>query len=186
MNKFKLLLAICAMVALTHPVRAEVAVLDTNITEAEVIAAQKGWCDALIAIGAANAEGGQEKAKALAETVIDSAYGYSSGPVLFKPTLTVDPQTFRLTRAGALAYFVGGDPTFADDTGFALYGWTACEPRNAGIIIDGAMGLTMGNVAFTAADGAITTVDKTWGFRKMDDGSVRIVLHHSSLPFTPK
>jgi hypothetical protein len=29
-------------------------------------------------------------------------------------------------------------------------------------------------------------VDKTWGFRKGDDGKVRIVLHHSSLPYAAK
>jgi len=44
------------------------------------------------------------------------------GAVLFKPTLPVNPQTFRATRAGALAYFVGGDPSFPKDKGFALKG----------------------------------------------------------------
>ena len=39
-------------------------------------------------------------------------YGYQFGPVLFKPTLTAAPQTFRTTRDGALAYFVGGDPNY--------------------------------------------------------------------------
>ena len=42
-------------------------------------------------------------AKRLAETVLDTAYGYNMGPVLFKPTLTVAPQTFRTQRDGALA-----------------------------------------------------------------------------------
>lgn len=53
--------------------------------------------------------------KALAEKVIDAAYGYQLGAVLFKPTLTVNPQTFRTTREGALSYFVGGNPSFAQD-----------------------------------------------------------------------
>jgi hypothetical protein len=30
-----------------------------------------------------------------------------------------------------------------------------------------------------------TKVDKTWGFNKDDEGKLRIVLHHSSLPYTP-
>ena len=30
----------------------------------------------------------------------------------------------------------------------------------------------------------LTTVDKTWGFKKDDQGALRIVLHHSSLPFS--
>ena len=36
----------------------------------------------------------------------------------------------------------------------------------------------------TNAAGVVTTVDKTWGFKKDDQGALRIVLHHSSLPFS--
>jgi hypothetical protein len=35
--------------------------------------------------------------------------------VAFKPTLTQQPQTFRGTKAGALAYFVGGNATYPND-----------------------------------------------------------------------
>jgi hypothetical protein len=42
---------------------------------------------------------------------------------------------------------------------------------------------TMGNVIFTDAAGSVTSVDKTWTFIKENDGSVRIVLHHSSLNY---
>jgi hypothetical protein len=87
-------------------------VVNTNITEAEVLAAQQAWGDALVAISTTYEQNGQAAAKALAEKVIDQAYGYQMGTVLFKPTLTTAPQTFRTTRAGALAYFVGGDPAF--------------------------------------------------------------------------
>jgi hypothetical protein len=27
-------------------------------------------------------------------------------------------------------------------------------------------------------------VDKTWGYQKDDEGNVRIILHHSSLPYS--
>ena len=123
-------------------------------------------------------------AKALAEKVIDAAYGYQMGAVLFKPTLTVAPQTFRTTRAGALAYFVGGDPAFPKDTGFALKGWTKVEIKNFGIFIAGDSATTMGNVMITGKDGKVTTVDKSWKFVKDDAGKLRIVLHHSSLPYS--
>jgi hypothetical protein len=36
----------------------------------------------------------------------------------------------------------------------------------------------------TGKDGNATTVDKTWTFKKTDDGKLRIVLHHSSLPYS--
>ena len=158
-------------------------VYNANVTEAEVIAAQGAWCDALVAISREGATKGQAAARDLAGQVIDAAYGYNLGPVLFKPTLAEAPQTFRTTRAGALAYFVGGDPAFAKDTGFALKGWTACKAENAAIHINGDVATTMGNVMITGKDGKVTTVDKTWTFKKTDDGKLRIVLHHSSLPY---
>ena len=155
-----------------------------SISEAEVLAAQQGWCKALVEISATNAKSGQAAAKALAETVIDSGYAYQTGPVLFKPTLTVNPQTFRTEREGALAYFVGGDPAYPDDSGFALNDWTKCEIDNAAVFIVGDSATTMGKVHFTDGDGNVTTVDKSWQFVKDDAGQLRIVLHHSSLEFT--
>jgi hypothetical protein len=160
-----------------------VQVLNSNITRAEVIAAQKGWCSALLKIGAAYASGGFKKAKVTAEAVIDQAYAYQYGPVAFKPTLASGAQTFRPTRAGALAYFVGGNPAFPNDKGFALKPWRSCEVINQVIQLNGGYATTMGNVRFVDASGKTTTVDKTWSFMKEPDGSTRIVLHHSSLPF---
>ena len=46
-----------------------VQVLNSNLTQAEVVAAQKGWCDALLKISAAYASGGFSKAKATAEAL---------------------------------------------------------------------------------------------------------------------
>jgi hypothetical protein len=163
---------------------ASATVVNRAITEAEVSAAQQAWCKALVDISAANDSGGQAAAKALAEKVIDGAYGYQMGAVLFKPTLTVAPQTFRTTRAGALAYFVGGDSNFPKDTGFALKGWTKCEAKNAAVFITGDSATTMGNVMITGKDGQVTTVDKTWKYVKDDAGNLRIVVHHSSLPYS--
>lgn len=165
------------------PVAAKLPVVDTTISEAEVLAAQRAWGDALVAIGKAHQGQGVAAAKALAGQVIDSAYAYQFGPVLFKPTLTVAPHTFRITREGALAYFVGGDAAYPMDTGFALKGWQQVEVRNVAMFIAADTATTMGNVTFTDHDGKRTTVDKTWQFRKDDSGRLRIVVHHSSLPY---
>jgi hypothetical protein len=83
-----------------------------------------------------------------------------------------------------LAYFVGGDPAFPKDTGFALKGWRSVEIRNAAVFLAGDTATTMGNVMITGKDGKVTTVDKTWKFIKDDQGALRIVVHHSSLPFS--
>ncbi|ALP43015.1 hypothetical protein [Aeromonas schubertii] len=156
-----------------------------NISEEEVKAAQQAWGKALIRISDDYTSGGIEKARQSAGQVIDDAYAYQSGPVLFKPTLASGDQTFRLTRAGALAYFVGNDPAFPIDKGFALKGWKDYRVDNAAIQIDGNSAYTMGKVHLTDAKGQVTTVDKSWGFRKGEDGKVRITLHHSSLPYAP-
>lgn len=95
----------------------------------------------------------------------------------------MNPQTFRPTRAGALSYFVGGDPAFPKDSGFALKGWTKCEVVNNAIFIAGDSATTMGKVSFTGKEGKVTTVDKTWKFVKDDAGNLRIVVHHSSLEY---
>lgn len=153
------------------------------ITVSDLEAAQRGWCDALISISKTHREGGD--AKALAEKIIDAAYNYSLAPVLFKPTLAYGDQTFRVTREGALAYFVGGNTAFPDDKGFALKPWTSARFDNAATYIEGNIGITMGHVILTDTSGNETRVEKTWGFRRGDDGKLRIFLHKSAIPFSP-
>ncbi len=153
------------------------------ITQEDVKAAQIAWGEALVRISSDFAEGGIELARATAEEVLDTAYAFEMGQVLFNPTLTEAPQSFRTTREGALAYFVGHDENFPRDTGFALNGWTDVEIENYAIFIQDSTAKTMGNVHLTNADGDRVTVYKTWGFVRDDAGDLRIVLHHSSLPF---
>merc|ERR1740129_439695 len=138
--------------------------LRSRISEAEVLAAQQAWGDALVNIATTYEAQGFESAKALAGEVIDGAYGYNYGPVLFKPTLTTGNQVFRPTRAGALAYFVGGDEDFPNDKGFALKGWRKVDIVNNAIFRQGNIALTVGNVLITDKTGAVTKVDKTWAF----------------------
>lgn len=156
---------------------------DASLTKEEVLAAQQAWGAALVQISKTYEEQGIEQAKKLATEIIDKAYGYQTG-VLFKPTLTVVPQTFRSTKEGALAYFVGHNENYAQDPGFALNPWRSVEIDNAGVMIYGNVAHTMGKVRITDKNGSVTEVDKTWAFKKDDAGDIRIVLHHSSLPYT--
>ena len=162
----------------------EVTHLGGDITEEQVLEAQQAWGDALVAISNTFEVEGIEAASALAEEIIASAYGHDIGPVLFKPTLAAAPQTFRTTPEGTLAYFVGHSDEYSEDSGFALNGWQEVTIDNAAIFISGDMALTMGSVSILDADGNTTTVDKTWGYHLDDDGDLRIVLHHSSLPYS--
>jgi hypothetical protein len=177
-------LALAAAAVCSHAAAQRAPVVNTTTTEAEVLAAQKAWGDARVAISTTHDQQGREAARKLAAKVIDDAYGYQMGVVPFKPTLTVVTQTFRTTREGVLACFVGGDLAFPKDTGFALKGWRKVDVRNAGIFIAGDVAPTMGNVSITDKDGKTATVDKTWKLLKDDTGRPRTVVHHSSLPFS--
>lgn len=161
-------------------------VKNVNVTEAEVLKAQTQWTEALVQISKTYDSKGIKAASKLASNVLDSAYGYDFGPVLFKPTLAVGDQTFRTTKEGALSYFIGNNKAFSQDSGFALKGWEKGEIKNAAILIQGDTALTMGKVMLTDKKGNVTTVDKTWAFKKMSDGKLKIVLHHSSLPYSAK
>ncbi|MFM8785463.1 MAG: hypothetical protein ACKOV8_10260 [Phycisphaerales bacterium] len=192
-------LALVALAALALPVGACVSIGNTKtttvagtasrapITEQQVNAAQQAWCDGLVNVAQTHARGGD--AKAVAAKMIDDLYDYADGKVFFKPTLAFGPRTFRPTREGALAYFVGGNPAFPEDTGFALKGWTKARYDNNaaenGIQVHGDIAITMGNVYLTGPDGKEVMVDKTFVFRRCKDGNLRLCVHKSALPFSP-
>ena len=177
-----LLLCIATLFALSTVGFAQT-VSNFNISEKMVNDAQKGWCGALVQINTTKETGGDYKK--VASDIIDAAYFYQNGPVLFKPTLTTGDQTFRMDKEGALAYFVGGNDKYKGDGGFALKGWKKCESKPRAFVLDGDTALSMGNVHMWNAKGEETVVDKTWGYKLDKDGNLRIVLHHSSLPYKP-
>ena len=157
----------------------------SEITEQDIETARKRWGDALVAISTAYDDEGIESATRLAEEALDGAYGYDLGPVLFKPTMASGEQTFRPSRAGALSYFVAHDPAYPLDGGFALKGWRSVRSQTSASFIDGDVAMWMGWMFMTDTDGGVTTVDKSFGYRRDAQGTLRIVLHHSSLPYQP-
>lgn len=156
-----------------------------SITETEITHALSVWRAALLGISKAFEDGGIEAARAVAGDALDAAYGYNLGPVLFKPTLASGEQTFRTTRAGALAYFTGHSDEYPLDAGFAIRKWREVKFQTAASFIEGDAAMWMGHSTFTEADGTITEANKSFGYKKDAEGTLRIVLHHSSLPFQP-
>ena len=154
-----------------------------TITESDLTAARKAWGDALISISAAFELDGIDAASAVAGDALDTAYGYNLGPVLFKPTLASGEQTFRTTREGALAYFVGHSDKYPLDGGFGIKGWKKVEYTTAASFIDGDVAMWMGWMIIIDKEGQITKVDKSFGYKLGPDNTLRIVLHHSSLPY---
>ena len=154
------------------------------ITEAEVVAAQEAWGAGIVKIGQVFTEGG-DYTKA-AKNHIQTLYGYDLGMVLFKPTLASEDQ-FRETTDAALSYFVGGNPTYAEDKGFAIAPYTKVRWENSGILNEVCdMAIAMGNYYFTTTSGDEIKVEYTFGYVKDDEGKLRIVVHKSALPYSPQ
>jgi len=160
------------------------------ITIDEVITAQKTWGDAIVSISKSCIDGGN--CVDAAANAADELYGYGRTDVLFKPT-KASQNPFRPTGEGALSYFVGGDKVFggyAEDKGFALNGgkgWRKVVFDNNQIDFNGATATAMGEYYFySAADDSVSKVEYTFGYKRNDDGKVRIYLHHSSLPYPGK
>lgn len=154
---------------------------DQCITEQEVVAAQTAWGNGIVKIGKVHTDGGDHVAAATDH--INKYYAYDLGQVLFKPTLAADEQ-FRGTFEGALSYFVGGNPSYAEDKGFAIRPWTNVRWQNEGIFNSTCtMAVAMGNYFFTDTDGGETKVEYTIGYIKDADNNLRMVVHKSALPF---
>ena len=160
--------------------------MTAEISEQELAIARQIWGDALIAISKAFEEEGIDAARMIATGALDAAYGYELGPVLFKPTLASGEQTFRTTRDGALAYFVGHSDEYPGDGGFGIKGWRSVVSETVASFVQGDVAMWMGRVTCTDKRGDITALDKSWGYKKDEAGTLRIVLHHSSLPYTPE
>jgi hypothetical protein len=158
------------------------------ISEEMVNSAQQAWCDGLVNLGKVDARGGD--IRAAASDLVDALYDYAEGVVFFKPTMAFGKNTFRGTRDGAISYFVGGNPDFPEDAGFALKRWTKVwYDNNAsenGIQIHGDVAITMGNVYLQNAAGDEVLVDKTFVFRLCRDGKLRLCVHKSALPYSPE
>ena len=161
------------------------------ITQAEVLAAQKEWGDAIVRISKTYLDGGDYVGAA--GKAADQLYGYGRSDVLFKPTKAAEAP-FRPTAEGALSYFIGGDKVaggFSEDKGFALgpggVGWKKVIFDNNKVTFNGATAQAMGEYYFySAADDSVAKVEYTFGYKRNEDGKMRIYLHHSSLPYPGK
>ena len=105
----------------------------------------------------------------------------ANGTVQFKPTKASEFQ-FRNDFDSALSYFIGSNPEFSEDSGFALNPWINVEFKNESINVIDDIGIAMGNYFFKDLMGDITKVEYSFVYKKVGN-SLKITLHHSSLPY---
>ena len=111
--------------------------------------------------------------------------------MLFKPTKAADCQ-FRPKAEDAMSYFVGAEAMKnkefeGEDAGFAINGgkgWSDVVFDNHQVDVNGDVAIAMGAYYFTCATtGSKAKVEYTFGYKRRDEGKVRIYLHHSSVPY---
>merc|ERR1719261_2425404 len=160
------------------------------VTEADVLKCQEGWANAIKTISATYLTKG-DYIKAAADAA-GELYGYGHFNVLFKPTKATK-HAFRPTGEEAMSYFVGADAMNNDefkgeDAGFAINGgkgWKDVVFTNHQIDCNGDTAIAMGSYVFTDATTlAEVKVEYTFGYKRNDDGKVRIFVHHSSVPYS--
>ena len=165
------------------------AVTPAAVTEAEVLECQAKWANAITSISKVYLEKGDYVAAA--GEAAGELYGYGHTDVLFKPTKATN-NPFRPTGEDAMSYFVGaeamGNDKFkGEDAGFAINGgkgWSKAVLNNHQIELNGDTATAMGSYDFTCATtGGVVTVQYTFGYKRNEDGKVRIYLHHSSVPY---
>lgn len=154
--------------------------MSKEISKIEFIAFQNAWGEAVVNVGKHFIA--KTDYKQAAVELVEQFYGYKESTVLFKPTRAQHIQ-FRLTAQSAISYFVGNDTNFGEDTGFALQPWTNVRFENADFVLKENYAVAMGNYYFTDRAGQEKQVEYTLGVFRSETGSLKINLHHSSLPY---
>ena len=150
------------------------------ITKDQVTEAQEKWGDGVVKIGALKEK--RTECEAFASSFLDDRYAFASSTVLFKPT-KCEIEQFRPTKSEALSYFIAGeDRACNEDKGFAIQPWTKVRFENTGIILEEKRAIAMGNYFFTDLNGDEAKVEYTFGY-KLENGVLKIDLHHSSFPY---
>ena len=80
---------------------------------------------------------------------------------------------------------MGHNPDYPVDSSFGIRGWRSLISETSNSFMYGEVALWMGRVKLTDKNGNITEVDKSWGYKRDEEGVLRIILHHYSLPHDP-
>ena len=147
----------------------------------EIEKAQEKWGKGIVKIG--ELKDSLKECRMFTIDFINKMYDYENGIVQFKPTKASDFQ-FRGDVTSALSYFIGSDSDFIEDKGFALNPWVKVDFENNSINIINDVAIAMGNYFFTDNDGGKTKVEYSFVYKKNDIGDLKIILHHSSFPYS--
>ncbi len=136
------------------------------ITKDLIVSAQEEWGNGVVLLG---------KSQISATDFVKKMY---TQEVVMKPTMAKE-QAFRTNHNDIISYFVSGH--IKEDTGFALKPWTSVRFENEKILLWQNQAFAVGHYFFTDVDGNDVKVEYSFGYI-LNEGMLKINLHHSSLP----
>ena len=141
---------------------------------------QEKWANSIIEIGKAYLD--KKDYFNLMEKFLDDLYYFKQGKVLFKPTKASHKQ-FRNKRNEFISYFIGHNKVSDEDKGFALEPWKNINFQNFDFITYDDIIISMGNYLFTDYENKKTKVEYSFGYIFDQENKLKIIFHHSSIPY---
>ena len=146
--------------------------------EEDIINIQKEWASGIVKMGELSND--RDSLESFTSDFLDKIYDFDN-QVLFKPTKAANEQ-FRNSKGSAYSYFIAGDDRECqEDNGFALSNWTEILFDNSNIIINEDIAIAMGNYTFKNESSKIK-VEYSFVYKNYGN-EIKIILHHSSLPY---
>ena len=154
--------------------------LKTKEIEKKVLIIQKEWANSIISIGKAFLN--KQDYLDITDKFLDRLYFFNKGKVLFKPTKASHKQ-FRRSKNEFISYFIGHDKVSDEDKGFALEPWKNIYFENFDTIFFENILISMGNYFFTNYRDEQIKVEYSFGYILDNKSILKIVFHHSSVPY---
>ncbi len=151
-----------------------------NNIKKKIYLTQAKWAKGIVDIGTAYMK--KEDFVNLTEKFLDNLYFFRECKILFKPTKASKIQ-FRTGKKEFLSYFVGYNKVSDEDKGFALEPWKEVKFEPFDFCTYGDFILSVGNYFFINYSNIQTKVEYSFGYLPDTNDQLRIVFHHSSLPF---
>ena len=142
---------------------------------------QKEWSKYILDIGEAFRNG--KDYKKLGEELLDKLYSFdNNNKISFKPTMP-GKKNFRFLKKDVLSYFIGSKDQSNNDSGFALKGWKKIIFDNYNLKQINNIVLAMGAYFFQDSSNKTIEVEYTFAYLIEDSDNLKIILHHSSIPY---
>ena len=154
--------------------------LSSKEIENQVFNIQKQWAKSIVEIGKAFLD--KKDYVIVTYKFLDDLYSFKQGKILFKPTKASQKQ-FRRNKNEFVSYFIGHNKVSEEDQGFALKPWKSIYFENFDIITFDKISLSMGNFFFTDYQNIQIKVEYSFGYIFDQDNKLKIIFHHSSIPY---